>query len=228
MVTKFYWHNTISTTTGLPTTEQSSQTTVASGIGEPQNQTLEMDTVKGTSQVNGSYSTSATSIMFLGRWVSDIIGQTNIQANTWTVSYGYQDTNGGDGPFYFNVYVWRPSNSSKVGTIFDGSINKSVTNTAKRTFVTTFTGQAVSGLQTNDVICMEFLVKLGGGGFFGATKRQYLDGTTEATADNQSFTSIASYISTPENITFGPITSITASVTAKTLANKFITKDGIS
>lgn len=184
-----------------------------------------MNLTIGTLQVNSNYSEDGSGIYFGGRWVSDIVGQSGINANTWTISFGYLDDGGSGGPFYVALYIWRPSTSTKIATIFDSSVAQNITSVNKREYILTFAGSAVASgtIQTNDVLCMEILCFTDDAGFTVNSGRYYYDGTTEAVTNNSTFTSVASYLSTPETLLLGVPVGIAATVTDKVVTNKIIT-----
>ena len=222
MVTRLYLRNTANGTTGLPTTKQSTQT---AGSGNAQATTVNknLSTTIGTSQITLTYAGNGSSgYSYIGRWVSDVISQTSIAANTWTFSFGYDTFWGSsDVGVQVNIFVWRPTTTTKIGTIVDSSVAQSFSST-ETGYKLTISGSAVSSITSGtDVLCVEFLtnVSLGGG-----TIHFYYDGTTVVTTNNTSASSVAAYIETPEDVTIGPILSIPATSTSKVITTKIITK----
>lgn len=222
MVTRLYLHNTANGTTGLPTTKQSTQSSAA-GSAQAVTVNKNMSTTIGTSQQSIAITTGGSSgYIYWGRWVSDVISQTSIAANTWTFSFGYDSFWGSsDVGVVANIFVWRPTTTTKIGTISDTSTSQSF-STTETGYKLTLTGSAVSSITSGtDVLCVEFLgnTSLGGG-----SAHFYYDGTTVVTTNNTSASSVASYIETPEDVTIGPILSIPATSTGKVIASKIITK----
>lgn len=223
MATRLYLRNTSNGTTGLPTTKQSS---ISAPGGNAQAQTVNknLSATIGTSQQSIAYSTAGTSgYIYIGRWVSDVISQTTIAANTWTFSFGYDTFWGSsDSGVQICIYVWRPTTSTKIATIADTSNAQSFAST-ETGYKLTVSGSAVSSGITSgtDVLCVEFLTNTS---IAGGTIDFYYDGTTAVTTNNTSASSVASYIETPENVIIGPIPFITATSTSKVVTNKIITK----
>lgn len=214
MATKLYLRNSTNATSGLPTTEQSTNKTPSYNL-VAQNINNNMLTTKGTAQVErfGSFPDDTTCI-YLGRWVSPPITVTSISANTWTLNFAAWKENtdsefpveGTNQPLGVNCYVWRPG-TGKVGTILDGN-TASVYDSpsaadSERVMHGTFSGSAVSGIQTNDVLIIElFTVRV----ITPNTNDDcaiYFDGTTENTTENAVVSNHASYIETPEDNLFG-------------------------
>jgi hypothetical protein len=220
VVTRFYLHNTTNSTTGLPTTKQSSTTTVANAQATTVNKN--MTTTIGTSQATISNAQGA-GYSYICRWISDIIAQTSLAANTWTFSFGYSDFWGSNNSgIVVCIYVWRPSTTTKIGNVCDATVAQAFT-TGETGYKLTVTGSAVSSITTNDVLCVEFLTN---SSFSGQTASFYYDGTTAVTTNNTSASSVAAYIETPETISLGSGGggTIDATVTGKVNTNKIIVK----
>lgn len=196
-----------------------------------------MTTTIGTTQTSLAFNNVTADLeeWYVTRFVSTPLDMTSISANTWTYNFAGQESDGllnfpvfsTDKAVRINCYVWRPSGSTKVGTILDGDTAATVDEGAVSTEVAhhvTFSGSAVSSMQTNDVLIFEvwFLVNPGSG--TGHTATFYYDGTTENTTDNATVSNHASFLETPQNLTFaGTEISMTQNA-AKTYSNKFITK----
>jgi len=221
MVTRLYWHNTSNGTTGLPTTKQSAQATAA-GNAIVTTSNKNMTTTIGTSQTSISYSPGGSAgYSYFGRWVSDVISQTSIAANTWTFSFGYSSFWGGsDIGVAICIYVWRPTTSAKIATIMD-TTNAQAFNSAETGYKLTASGSAVaSGITSGtDGLCVEIMTNTS---LSGGTLTLYYDGTTVVATNNTAASSVASYIETPENIAIGAVSGVTATATSKVVTNKFI------
>jgi hypothetical protein len=219
VTTRLYWHNTSNATSGLPTTKQS---TVSVSGGASQSVNKDMTITIGTSQTSIAFTENVSTYNYVCRWVSDTIGQSSIAANTWTISYGYSDGAISNNTIRPALYVWRPSTTTKVATIFDSDINNGAnTTTTEQGRKSTFSGSAVaSGITTGDVLCLEFIFLSGS----AVSISTFYDGTTVVTTDKTAASSVAAYIETPETIALGAPASVTATVTGKTNTNKFINK----
>ena len=194
-----------------------------------------MNTTIGTSQTslaNSSLAFTAQKIYYCARFVSPLLGQSSIAANTWTYSFAAQQSSASarfpvntGNPAYLNIYVWRTSTQAIVGTICDGATaNISISAfTTERAFTTTITGSAVSSINSNDdVLVCEIWFKITQGTAGTFTQTFYFDGATENTSNNTVGSDHATFISTPETITFytGPPPPVDTTVTGKTLYNK--------
>src|SRR5689334_2761862 len=106
MVTRLYLRNTSNATANLPTTKQSAQTT----IGNAQATTVNKNLLSATGTTQTSITISIGSgYTYIGRWVSDVISQASIAANTWTFSFGYDSFWGSsDAGVRICIFVWRP------------------------------------------------------------------------------------------------------------------------
>jgi len=230
MVTRLYFHATTDSTSGLPTTEQSTQT--ANGSFGLQSINHVMDTTIGTDtsvQIgedmdDETFGGMTDGYLYYTKFVSPPLFQSAISSNTWTYNFAHSDVNdsgrifpivGGTSnrPIYVNCYVWRPSTSSKVGTILDGDSASTLDNNDDEdvAFVhhTTFSGAAVSSMQDNDVLIFEVWTRCTYTS--GINRRCFFsyDGGTENTTDNEeagAFNSNnhASFIETPDTLVLTP------------------------
>ena len=211
MATKLYLHSATSTVSGtLPTDEQSSLTPDANDFEGSRTTNRTMNTTIGVSQANlTNTSTGDTNAhnYYITRFVSPLLYQGNISAQTWTMEYAAKEANAaanfprnGAGAMYVNCYVWKPSDGTKVGTILDGNSNADgeEAGTTQTVINFTFSGAAVTGMTPGDaVLVIEMWAQVTQGN--GTTRVQdvYFDGTTE-----NSTTSEAAFLSTPENLQF--------------------------
>ncbi len=233
MATRLFLHDANSDVSGtLPSTEQSSNSTATYNLAS-QSLNKKMDTTKGTTQTSLSASVAlglSQSTVYSSKWVSPpLASNVTIAANTWTINFAAKS---GSDPYYPyrmqpNVYIWRPSTGAKVGTIFDSNAGApygsgNVNETSKQQ---TFSGSAVSAL-AGDVIIVEAwcaAISFSPGTF---SIFFYYDGATETASDGTTVTNHASFLETPQNLTFqaggSPVTmDVTDTIV---LTNKFITK----
>jgi len=170
-----------------------------------------MNTTIGVSQANlTNTSTGDTNShnYYVSRWVSPLLYQGNISAQTWTLQFGAKEANaaanwpvsGTSQPLRINCYVWKPSDGTKVGTILDGNSNSDFeeAGTTQSVINGTFAGAAVTGITPGDaVIVYEMWAVVTQAN--GTTRVQdvYYDGTTENSTTNE-----AAFLSTPENLQF--------------------------
>jgi hypothetical protein len=176
-----------------------------------------MNVTIGTSQTslaNSSTPDTGAHNYYVARWVSPVLNQTSVAANTWTYNFASAESNananfpcsGTNQPVRVNCYVWKPSNGTKYGTILDGNTGNLFDEPAVTTETAhegTFTGAAVSSLTANDaVIVFEAWFVLTQAHASAYTQTFYFDGTTENSTENAAVSNHASFISTPENLVF--------------------------
>ena len=203
-----------------------------------------MNTTIGTSQQALTYTTTATRSDDFGyctKFISEPLDLTSVSANTWTYNFAALCNNVTVVTFYpvytansrtvVTCYVWRPSTGAKVANIYDGNTsntyndNGDLNQTNERSQHGTFTGSAVT-CQVGDVIVLEMWVILSTGSSSSANVQVFYDGTTVTSNSGTAVTNHASYLETPQTLTFqaGGGTITMTQVSAKTYANKFITK----
>lgn len=213
MVTRLYLHGGNSTVAGtLPTTEQSTLTSAVNASAQSTNLLMNTSIATGGFAFITYSSTVSTRDIYIGKWVSARLNQTSIAANTWTYYFCANESDlaanhpvsGIDQPVYVNCYVWRPSNGTKVGTILDGNtaatVDESVTAPTYVNHVVTFTGSAVSSIVAGDVIVFEVWFRITSGSS-GGTQYFMYDGPN-VFAENQVGFNAATYIETPEDLSF--------------------------
>lgn len=214
MATKFYFHAATDGTTGLPSAEQHSTITSDKDAEGSQTTNRQMDTTIGagqTSIVLTSLATTATSDYYFTRFVSPPLYQPSIAANTWTYNFAASgSTTSANFPVSasnksvpINCYVWRPSNTSKVGTILEGNSDATVDEAAAATEAAhhvAFSGSAVSNMQNGDVIIFEVWFTTTQGNATARTDTFFYDGTTENTTELATVSDHASFLETPENL----------------------------
>jgi hypothetical protein len=180
-----------------------------------------MTRFRGTSSThaslpNTSIASVAEKIYYIARFVSDPISQSGIAANTWTFNFAYNGVSGAafpvgaatDQDIWFNIYVWRPSNGTKVGTICDSLINSTAfggttSGTSPDNWKGTITGSAVAGAAVGDVIIIEVWDKVTQTVASALGQGFYFDGVVNTSVQlGGPWTSFASWLETPENITF--------------------------
>lgn len=228
MATKLYFHDATSTLANLPTTEQSVLLPVASVDAQTVNRT--MNTTIGVGpQVQKRAVTQAITAQrayYFTRFVSDAINQTSIAANTWTFNFAIRESNANanfpvttSGSANVCCYVWRPG-TGKVGDILNSAtgtetIDEATTGITVRH--TTFSGSAVASTQLGDVIVMEIIFQTTQGNATSRNDDFFYDGSTENTTVGATVTDHASFLETPETITFSAGTNYTRSPSTETV-----------
>lgn len=211
-MTKLYFHNATTEVTGtLPSTVQSALGSTPSFTADAASVNRSMNSTIGTSQASLAISaTAATNKLYFTRFVSDPLTTTSISANTWNFALAAKEVSlSGNFPVSgtttgnVTVYVWRPSTGAKVSNIIDSTTGASFTepsvaNTEKSIF-TTFSGSAVTA-QAGDVICIEIYWSCAATA--ATTDTFYYDGTTETNASGTTVSNHASYIETPQSLSF--------------------------
>jgi|SRR5215510_1504171 len=215
MATRLFLHAATDSTTGLPTAEQSSLTATNNAEGS-QTTNRVMDTTTGVleTSLNVTIAGSAIENNYYTRFVTASLNMSSLSANTWTYNFAAREddtsnhfpTNGTNGPIRINCYVWRPSSSTKVGTVLDGNSASTIDEGGandKLAHHVTFTGAAVASMTAGDVLIFEMWCITDSAASVGPECRMFFDGTTVNTTDNAAVTNHASFLETPENLSFG-------------------------
>jgi hypothetical protein len=212
--TRLYFHAVLNTLPNLPTTERSVLT--ANKTVDADNISRTMSTIIGTAQTSLVLTSNATTTLqryYFGRFATTTLSNiSSITAQTWTYNFasvtnstgGRFPVTGTNAPVRVVAYVWRPSTASKVGDIVDGNSASTVDlTTAERAQITTFSGNQVLGVQDGDVICFEVWFEISQGLASALTDTFYYDGPTVTTVKNTSVSNHASFIQTPQGLSFG-------------------------
>ena len=223
MVTTLYFHAATSAVGGtLPSTSQVTSFAIDTDF-ESEATNRSMNTTIGVAQASIGPKTTIQDTNLNGYYVTrfvspTMLNMTSITAQTWTydfaVAQGNVNTNfcgsGTGNAVHITCYVWRPSNGTIVGTILDGDSAAAYaepdTAATEESNHGTFTGSAVSNVQNGDVIVMEvaFQVQVNSIGS-DRTMTFYYDGTTEDRSVRTIVSNYASFIETPQTITFGDV-----------------------
>lgn len=242
-MTRLYFHHATSGVSGtLPNSEQSSRALIFNFDAQSVNRS--MNTTIGTAQQALTFATTATrndDFGYCTKFISEPLDLTSVSANTWTYNFAALCSNVTVVTFYpvfaansrtiVTCYVWRPSTGAKVANIYDGNTsntyndNGDLNQTNERSQHGTFVGSAVT-CQVGDVIVLEMWVVLSTASTSSANVSVYYDGTTVTSTSGTAVTNHASYLETPQTLSFvtggAPITMTQSA--AKTYSNKFITK----
>lgn len=214
MTTKLYFHNATNAQIGtFPTTEQSVTTANWTATGATTLKTMDLNLGTTQSLMSGTTLAQTTAQSgFLGFFVSpplafnQIVGggtmilgvaelESNLNANFWVNT--------------LNMYVWRPSTGTKVGTVRDstgtslGGLEPTAANTEQTTYITGITSSAVSALVNDVIICEVWAYQATQASGKAYTATFYYDGTTAITAENTATSSAASFIQLSETLIFG-------------------------
>lgn len=209
-MTRLYLRNNLDITSNLPTSEQSSLTSVQNAISQTNN--LGMFTNKGIVATNCNIASFAFTVaikeVYIGRWVYSLDGVSSISANTWTLlhcsgtgnnihKYAL-DTNK---KIYINLYVWRPG-TGKVATVFEGDSNAttaSIPHTAA-IYRNTFSGSSVGSIQNTDFLVLELWSHTSTSSAGNQIAMFYYNGTDDTSSDGTSSTNAAAYLETPQTL----------------------------
>ena len=208
-----------------------------------------MNTTIGTAQASKTFVNTTTrganNTCYVTKFISDQINQSGIAANTWTLNFAAKNSNTtpcddyptGDSSIGKVVpiccYVWRPSTGAKVGNIFDGNSaaayydtgnNGGTPTTSEVAEHGTFSGSAVASAAANDVIVLEAWIYVWFSTSASCTLSFFYDGTTTNTTGGTIVSNHASYLETPENITFASGSISMTNVSTLDFADHLITK----
>ena len=228
-MTRFYFHVGSSGVSGtLPQAKQSSLTKAKGVDAETVNRA--MDTSAGASQTSlvlSSLNNTSTNSYYFTKFVSPVIYQTSVAANTWTYHFAVTESNtSANFPVTTNnkvspicCYVWRPSDGSLVGYILNGSSAATLdeASTSETARVLAFTGSLVSNVQYGDVIVFEVWFTTTQGSATAYNDTWWYDGTTTY-ADGAAASTCASYIETPETLQLTQPQAIEKVLTTETVA----------
>jgi hypothetical protein len=220
-----YLHVDASSEAGtLPTTEQSTKT--ANFNFDAQTTNRSMDTTIGSAQTSVSHTLTTAfnnnTLSFVTKFISPELDQTSVSANTWRYNFSTKHNNltpCEDYPTPDNahtvpicVYVWRPGDGTKVGNILDGNTANVYTDTgsfqdppgttSQVAQDGTFTGSAVASVQTGDVIVLEAWISVYTDTAASLTLQYLFDGAIETLTNGSVVSNHASFLETPENLTF--------------------------
>ena len=232
-MTKLYFHAAANNATGLPTSEQSSLTVDNNGDSAGTNRTMS-DTI-GTSQNSlACITTSTTSaqVEHFSRFVTRTFSNTSISVNTWNYAFAVeQDNVNANFPcsstgksIWVSVYVWNPATQTKVGNIIDGVSNADFdepsSSATEISVFGTFAGAAVNSIPSGCVIVYECMFQITMNSAAVRNLVFYYDGPTENNANGNTVSNHASYIETPQTITFqnNAVKAITSTVTIGAVA----------
>jgi hypothetical protein len=210
MATRFYFHNDTNALTGtFPTTEQAG---IAASVTSTGANTLRtMDLSIGTAQTTATVTSLASTAVqnhFMRFFCSPpLVGDQTVGGGTMILNAA--DAEGNNNANWWinslNVYVWRPSTGTKVGTVRDdagtslGGLEGGTGETVSH--VTGITSSAISALDGDVIIC-EVWVRAQQSASMSYTNTFYFDGTTVNTTENASVTNHASFLEMSENLIF--------------------------
>ncbi|MGC1927866.1 MAG: hypothetical protein WA667_02740 [Candidatus Nitrosopolaris sp.] len=218
-MTKLYFHAASSTDTGtLPSSVQSA-------LGAPSitvdatNVNRSMDNNMGASQKTLVATTAAVTTaqkIYFTRFVTPPLAISSLASDTWNFTFVATESalnanypcNSTAQAINVTVYIWRPSNGTKIATILDGpsaaNFNEPGSHVTNEWSLSgTFAGSAVS-FAVGDIICVEIYFSYTQGTATVMTDTFYYDGTTETNNNGTSISTMASHIESPNNaITFG-------------------------
>lgn len=218
MATRLYLHRAAKSLGSgtLPSTEQSTltQALLHDALANNKDMNTTISAVAQTSFSNSFAITSTSKDIYVSRWVSDPLGVTSIAANTWILNFACKSgdalcdypVSSGSSTINVNIYVWRPSTNSKVGTIRDGTSSSNTGNggeTAEKVVNVNVAGSAVT-CQLNDVIIVEIWLRATTVFNANYTCVFYYDGTTANTTDAATVSNHAAFLQTPQDNLFVP------------------------
>lgn len=213
MATRLYFHAAapVLGTATIPGNEQSAIVPTASATNAT---TLRsMNTSLGTAVTSLSVSTSASLAAqdhFMGFFCSPrLLGDQTVGGGTMILNGAEVESNLNANWWInsLNIYVWRPSLGTKVGTIRDaagtslGGLEPTAASSRQVSHITGITSTAVNALN-NDVIICEIWVRASQSASMSYTGSFFYDGGTVNTTENAVVTDHASFIELTENLIF--------------------------
>ena len=254
MATRLYFHTASFNQTIFPGTypDSNGDTNIVIGAPTPSfdqsgadamNFHRSMNTTKGTSQASLAITRAATNGVtqssYMAKFISNpLIGVSSITAQTWVTHSAHAEgsTSSNFAGILLCIYVWRPSTDAKVGgqNIYDGSGGGGFTEPASinterlaKGNMSSGAGRSISGVQDGDVIICELFLRKTTSSSTTFTDTWYYNGATEypSGSNGDIVSDIASYIETPQDLTFQPEAIVVSIVGEKEVKNKFITKN---
>lgn len=171
---------------------------------------LSLSTTKGTAQtskaLNSQASTAAGQDFYVARFSSEALAAQTIAANTWTFAMAHSEANVNANNYHVfaSLYVWRPSTTAVVGYVYDGgnviggSVEMAATEDGR---VGTQAMSAVTAAAGDILVYECWFSSLAQAMATAYAQTLYFDGTTDVV--DTTTTDAASYIETPQNLTFG-------------------------
>lgn len=212
--TKLYFHaeGNPNTSGTFPTTEQSS--TTANYTWDSSLRFMDTNIGKGQSVLKDISDGMAgtTQRIFIGFFSSPPLNTNQTiggSGTTLTLSTAaYQNLSASFWAKSLNVYIWRPSTNTKVGTIIDSAAtslggSQPTTASERTSYITSIATSGVSALAGDVIICEVWASFTDDDNY---DLRFYYDGATENNTENTIVTNHASYVSfVGQTITFSPI-----------------------
>lgn len=205
---KLYFRNL--TAANPPTAgEKSSTLPLGSGvgIGAAGNESLALKTTAGPSETtvtNTTLAQTAQQSVYMARFTSDPLAAQTFGSGTWQLFVEVGESAAAANAFTrYSVYVWRPSNSSVVGYIYDAAASDTGEWSSSSVVGNSFLGETGSNVtcQAGDVLVVEVWAVCSQGNATSRTLTLAFDGTTDV-VNAVDAASAASYINTPADITF--------------------------
>lgn len=207
MATRLYFHDATTSISNPPASEQSTATanTTATGATTTRSMNRNIGTAQASVSISSTTASGTAQFAFFRTFVSPaLVSNTTISADTLT--WNVADAEGNAASNFWvggvNLYVWRPSTGTKIGTLVDNvtgtQLGTEGTTTASVTTGTVATS-SVSALAGDVLICevwSNFNQSMG----TSYTNTFYYDGTTVTTVENTATTSHASFIELSQNL----------------------------
>jgi hypothetical protein len=236
-MTKLYFHNTTSPIANLPTTEQSALTADNNSDAQTVNRTMSPTIGSSqTSKVCATKASTSSQVVYFTKFVSNVLGVTSITSQTWNYAFAVAEDNvnanfpcSGDGKTVsVSVYVWNATNGTKVGDVLNGDSNADYnepnSTATETTLFGTFHGAAVNSIPAGSVLVYEAIFQITQNNSTARSLTYYYDGNTETNTNGDTVSNHASYIETPQALTFAGgnvVKTLTSTVTiSSTVARK--------
>ena len=162
----------------------------------------DLETTAGSSQVNTSNTSLAQTThqdQYLGKFISDALVATAVDANTWTIALATSESNANANSFtVLSIYVLQSDDTVR-GYVYDSDTPLGVEYaTSEDGQVFTISGSAVASVASTDRLAVEIWVHAEQGSAMALTNTLFFDGATDVT--DSTTTDAASFISTPQDL----------------------------
>lgn len=215
MATRLYLRSTFQNSNVSPSSELSAALPTGTNNSATISGAKRLSTTKGSTSNSYFISSLAQTSLQSGNidiWVSDPLNSQTISSNTWTLFLQTREEDpAANANSAASVYIWRPSKSVVVGYIYDsinvlnfsyqtgGSANE-WSDSYPTAATATFSGNQVVANE-GDVLVYEVWYRASQSKASSYSLYIYYNGTNDTTTGDAN-TSAASYIETPQNLSF--------------------------
>lgn len=200
-MSKLYLRASTNNVGSLVRTEKSTALPVGT-FDDSGNVARDLETTAGSSQVsisNASLAQTTHQDQYLGKFISDTLAVSSVDANTWTIALATSESNANANSFtVLSIYVLQSDDTVR-GYIYDSDTPLGVEyGGSEDGQVYTISGSAVASVVSTDRLAVEIWVHAEQSSAMALTNTLFFDGATDVV--DATTTDAASYISTPQDL----------------------------